>query len=57
MYIEEENKVGDGSERGMPGEFLLLFTLLLWILFLMVYLGNRKSKLNKWFLYAASCSA
>ena len=41
--------MGDGSERGMPGEFLLLFTLLLWILFLMVYLGNRKSKLNKWF--------
>lgn len=38
---------GNG-ERGMPGEFLLLFTLLLWALFLMVYLGNRKSKINKW---------
>ncbi len=41
--------MGDGSERGLPGEFLLLFTLLLWFLFLMVYLGNRKSRLNKWF--------
>ena len=33
----------------MPGEFLLLFTLILWALFLAVYFGNRKSNINKWF--------
>ena len=35
--------------QGLPGEFLLLFTLILWGLFLAVYLGNRKSNINKWF--------
>lgn len=38
----------NNAEQGMPGEFLLLFTLLLWALFLIIYLGNRKSKINKW---------
>ena len=38
----------NNAEEGMPAEFLLLFTLLLWFLFLLVYLGNRKSKINKW---------
>lgn len=41
--------MGNNTSQGLPGEFLLLFTLTLWVLFLAVYLGNRKSKINKWF--------
>ncbi len=41
--------MGDNTSQGLPGEFLLLFTLILWSLFLAVYLGNRKSNINKWF--------
>lgn len=41
--------MGDNTPQGLSGEFLLLFTLVLWALFLAVYFGNRKSNINKWF--------
>lgn len=37
-----------GSSRGLPGEFILLFTILIWFLFLLIFLGNRLSRLNLW---------
>lgn len=38
----------DIKPHGMPGEFLLVFTLLIWILFFLIYLSNAKNKLNFW---------
>ena len=36
--------------EGLPGEFLLLTTVLIWLLFAVIYIGNRKSKINQWCL-------
>lgn len=36
------------APQGLPGEFLLVFTLLIWILFILIYLSNVKNKLNFW---------
>ena len=35
------------TQTGVPGEFLLLFTVLVWVLFLLIFLGNSKSRLNQ----------
>lgn len=34
--------------KGVPNGILLIFSIFVWALFLMIYLGNRKSKLNRW---------
>lgn len=46
----QRKEAGDvrGESRGLPGEFLLLTTVLIWLLFTVVFLGNRKSKINQW---------
>lgn len=36
------------SNQGLPVAFLLLFTLLIWGLYLMVLLSSRKNKVNQW---------
>ena len=41
--------MGNNTSQGLPGEFCCCLQLTLWVLFLAVYLGNRKSKINKWF--------
>lgn len=43
------------NSKGLPGEFLLLFTILIWCLFFLVYLGNRQSKLNRWCFISGMC--
>ena len=45
-----------GTSKGLPGEFLLLFTLLIWVLFFLVYLGNRHNRLNRWCFISGMCS-
>ena len=35
-------------EQGLPVTFLLLFTMLIWGLYLMVLLSSRKNKVNQW---------
>ncbi|BDF72336.1 hypothetical protein CE91St41_33180 [Oscillospiraceae bacterium] len=37
-----------GSARGLPGEFLLVFTLLIWMLFILIYVSNPRNRLNFW---------
>ena len=32
-----------GTSKGLPGEFLLLFAVLIWVLFFLIYLVNKKS--------------
>lgn len=44
-----------GNSPGLPGEFLLLFTILIWILFFLVYMGNHHSKLNLWCFISGMC--
>ena len=44
-----------GKSAGLPGEFILLFTILIWFLFFLVYLGNRHSKLNRWCFISGMC--
>ena len=44
-----------GTSKGLPGEFLLLFTLLIWVLFFLVYLGNRHNRLNRWCFISGMC--
>lgn len=44
-----------GNSKGLPGEFILLFTILIWLLFFLVYLGNRHSKLNRWCFISGMC--
>lgn len=41
--------------KSMPGEILLLFTLAIWFLFFMIYMGNRKNKLNQWCFFSGMC--
>ncbi len=43
------------SSEGLPGGVLLLFTILIWLLFLMILLGNRHSKLNQWCFASGMC--
>lgn len=47
--------MGIGTSKGMPGTVLLLFTFLVWALFLLVYLSNRKNKSNQWCAFAGLC--
>ncbi|MCI9486689.1 MAG: HAMP domain-containing histidine kinase [Lachnospiraceae bacterium] len=35
-------------QGGLPGEFLLLFTLVIWMLFFIIRLGNPQNMLNRW---------
>ncbi len=35
-------------QGGLPGEFLLLFTLVIWMLFFIIRLGNPENMLNRW---------
>ncbi|MBT9778604.1 GHKL domain-containing protein [Clostridium sp. MCC353] len=44
-----------GKSKGLPGEFLLLFTILIWLLFFLIYLGNRNNKLNRWCFISGMC--
>lgn len=44
-----------GNSAGLPGEFLLLFTILIWLLFFLVYLGNSHSRLNRWCFISGMC--
>ncbi|MCC2816930.1 HAMP domain-containing histidine kinase [Lachnoclostridium pacaense] len=44
-----------GKSAGLPGEFILLFTILIWLLFFLVYLGNRHSQLNRWCFISGMC--
>lgn len=44
-----------GKSKGLPGEFLLLFTILIWLLFFLIYLGNRHNKLNRWCFISGMC--
>ena len=37
-----------GTSPGLPGEYLLVFTLLLWLLFFLIYLGNPGNRMNRW---------
>ena len=43
------------NSGGVPGEFLLVFTLLLWLLFFFIYFSNRKNKLNFWCFISGMC--
>ena len=45
----------DSSPKGLPGEFLLLFTFLIWLLFFLIYIGNRHNKLNRWCFISGIC--
>lgn len=40
---------------GFPGNILLLFTILIWSLFLLVYLSNRQNRSNQWCAVAGLC--
>lgn len=40
---------------GFPGNILLLFTILIWALFLLVYLSNRQNRSNQWCAVAGLC--
>lgn len=44
-----------GTSKGLPGEFLLLFTVLVWMLFFLIYLGNRQNRLNRWCFISGMC--
>ena len=44
-----------GTSKGLPGEFLLLFTILIWLLFFLIYFGNRRNKLNCWCFISGMC--
>ena len=44
-----------GTSKGLPGEFLLLFAVLIWVLFFLIYLGNRQNKLNRWCFISGMC--
>ncbi len=35
-------------QGGLPGEFLLLFTLVIWMLFFIIRLGNPQNMMNRW---------
>ncbi len=35
-------------QGGLPGEFLLLFTLVVWMLFFIILLGNPRNMINRW---------
>lgn len=43
------------STRGLTGDFLLVFTILIWLLFLMIYLSNRDNRLNRWCFISGMC--
>lgn len=45
----------NNSPKGLPGEFLLLFTFLIWLLFFLIYIGNRHNKLNRWCFISGIC--
>ena len=38
----------DQIQKGLPGEFLLLFTVSIWVLFFLIRLGNPQNILNRW---------
>ena len=39
----------------MPGEFILLFTILIWLLFSLIYISNRQNRLNRWCFISGMC--
>lgn len=43
------------ASDGFPGNVLLLFTMLIWSLFLLVYFSNRKNRSNQWCAIAGLC--
>lgn len=40
------------ATQGLPGEFILLFTLLIWTLFILILLSNPRNKLNQWCFFS-----
>ena len=44
-----------GTKKGLPGEFILLFTILIWLLFALIYISNRQNKLNRWCFISGMC--
>lgn len=38
----------DVALKGLPGEFLLILTILIWVIFFMILAANVRSKLNVW---------
>lgn len=40
------------SQQGLPGEFLLLFVLLIWLLFILTFLSDTHNKLNFWCFFS-----
>lgn len=38
----------DMAQSGLPAEILLLFTVLIWMLYFMIYLSSPKNRVNQW---------
>lgn len=43
------------TTRGLTGDFLLVFTLLIWLLFLIILLSNKNNRLNRWCFLSGMC--
>lgn len=43
------------TTKGLTGDFLLVFTLLIWLLFIMILLSNRNNRLNRWCFISGMC--
>ena len=41
-----------GTQEGLSSVWLLVFTVLLWLLFASIFLSNRKNQMNRWVLVA-----
>lgn len=43
------------TQNSLPGMFILLFTILTWILFFSIYFSNKHNRLNCWAFLAGMC--
>lgn len=43
------------TTKGLTGDFLLVFTILIWLLFLLILLSNKDNRLNRWCFISGMC--
>lgn len=46
--MDQFNVIHEAAQQGLPGEMLLVFTMVLWCIFTLILLADLHNKLNNW---------
>ena len=46
--MDQFNVIHEAAQQGLPGEMLLVFTMVLWCIFTLILLADLHNKLNDW---------